>query len=506
MEEELRKSESILRKIFDSIPDLLSLIDRDLRIVRSNWHGGYEYVPEDIRDKSPFCHEAYYLGQDKPCENCHTIEVFRTGKPAVMEKFNPRIGFIEMHAYPVFDDAGNVIMAIEHVRDITERKRLEEELRKAHKLESLGVLAGGIAHDFNNLLTGILGNISLAKVMTDPNLKSFKRLEEAEKAVYHARDLTQQLMTFSKGGSPVKKTASIGQIVMDSASFVLRGSNVRCRFSVPENVWPVKVDEGQMNQVINNLIINADQSMAEGGILEIVIENLNAASENEMSLTKGRYVKISISDRGVGIPEQHLHKIFDPYFTTKQKGSGLGLATVYSIIKKHDGYIGVESKLGVGTTFQVYIPASETGLLEVTERKENPHAGSGKILVMDDEEIIREVAAEILGHLGYITEVCCDGSEAIELYRQAIATKEPFTAVIMDLTIPGGMGGKETMKKLQEIDKGVVGIVSSGYCNDPILSSYGDYGFSGIVGKPYSLDELGKVLHDLLTGGGSLQQ
>ncbi len=506
MVETLGKSESVLRKIFDSIPDLLSLIDRDLRIVRSNWHGGYEYVPEDIRDNSPFCHEAYYPGQDKPCENCHTIEVFRTGKPAVIEKFNPRIGFMEMHAYPVFDDAGNVIMAIEHVRDITERRRLEEELRKAHKLESLGVLAGGIAHDFNNLLTGILGNISLAKILTDPNLKSFKRLEEAEKAVYHARDLTQQLMTFSKGGSPVKKTASIGQIVMDSASFVLRGSNVRCRFSVPENVWPVKVDEGQMNQVINNLIINADQSMAEGGILEIVIENLNAASENEVSLTEGRYVKISISDRGVGIPEQHLHKIFDPYFTTKQKGSGLGLATVYSIIKNHDGNIGVESKLGVGTTFHVYIPASETGLLEVTERKESSHAGSGKIMVMDDEEIIREVAAEILGHLGYIAVVCCDGSEAIELYRQAIATKEPFTAVIMDLTIPGGMGGKETMKKLLEIDKGVVGIVSSGYCNDPILSSYWDYGFSGIVGKPYSLDELGKVLHDLLTGGEYLQQ
>jgi len=506
MEETLWKSESLLRKIIDSIPDLLSVIDRDLRIVRSNWHGGYEYVPEDIRDKSPYCYEAYYPGQHEPCKNCHTTKVFSTCKPAVIEKFNPRIGIMEMHAYPVFDDAGNVIMAIEHVRDITERKRLEEELRKAQKLESLGVLAGGIAHDFNNLLTGILGNISLAKIMTDPNLKSFKRLDEAEKAVWRARDLTQQLMTFSKGGAPVKKATSIEQIVKDSASFVLRGSNVRCEFSVREYVWPVEVDEGQMNQVINNLIINADQSMAEGGIIEIGIKNLAVAPENEMSLTEGRYVEISIRDHGVGIPEQHLNKIFDPYFTTKQKGSGLGLATVYSIIKNHDGYIGVDSKLGAGSTFQIYIPASGNRLLEVTERKENHYTGSGKILVTDDEEIIREVAAEILRYLGYSAVVCCDGSKAIELYRLAIETKEPFAAVIIDLTIPGGMGGKETMEKLLEIDKRVVGIVSSGYCNDAILSSYRDYGFCGIVRKPYSLDELGKVLHDLLAGGESLQQ
>jgi signal transduction histidine kinase/CheY-like chemotaxis protein len=463
-------------------------------------------VAEDIRGKSPYCYEAYNPGQDKPCGNCHTIEVFRTGRPAVMEKINPRIGIMEMHAYPVFDDAGNVIMAVEHVRDITERKKLEEELRKAHKLESLGVLAGGIAHDFNNLLTGILGNISLAKIMTDPNLKSFKRLDDAEKALWRARHLTQQLMTFSKGGTPVKITASIEQIVMDSASFVLHGSNVRCEFAVPENVWPVEVDEGQMNQVINNLIINADQSMAGGGIIEVGIENVTVARMNDMFLTEGRYVKISIRDHGVGIPGKYLHKIFDPYFTTKQRGSGLGLASVYSIIKHHGGYIGVESEVGVGTTFQIYIPASENELPNIMERKEMLHAGSGKILVMDDDEFIREVASEILGHLGYSAVICCDGNEAIALYRQALTTTEPFTAVIMDLTIPGGMGGVETMNKLLEIDKGVVGVVSSGYSDDPILSSYRDYGFSSIVKKPYSLDELGKVLHELLAVVGSLQK
>ncbi|HEX2768662.1 MAG TPA: ATP-binding protein [Geobacteraceae bacterium] len=496
-EESLWKSENIVLRVFEAIPDLLSVIDRDLRIVRSNWHGGYEYVPEEVRDRSPYCYQAYYPERDKPCENCHTIEVFRTGKPAVREKYNPRIGMVEAHAYPVFDDTGNVVMAVEIVRDVTERKRLENEIRNSHKLESLGVLAGGIAHDFNNLLTGIMGNISLAKVLINPQDKAFKRLDEAEKAVWRARDLTQQLLTFSKGGAPVKKTASIEQIVMDSASFVLRGSNVRCEFIIPAPVWPVEADEGQMSQVINNLIINSDQAMPEGGMIRVHIENLVVGPMDVLTVKEGRYVKISIEDHGVGIPEEHLQKIFDPYFSTKQKGSGLGLATVYSIINSHDGHIKVESKVGIGTTFHLYIPASVNLLQAATLTKETPIAGSGKILVMDDEEVIREVAAEILGHLGYSVVVCCDGVETIEEYLKANETGEPFAAVIMDLTVPGGMGGKETMKKLLEIDSGVVGIVSSGYCNDPILAHYREYGFSGVVAKPYNMEELGKALHGL---------
>jgi PAS domain S-box-containing protein len=501
-EEALWKSESVLRRIFDSIPDLLSVIDRDLRIIRSNWHGGYEYVPEDVRARSPYCYQAYYPDQDKPCESCHTIEVFNTGKPAMIEKYNPRIGMVEAHAYPVFDDAGNVVMVVEHVRDVTESKRLEEELRKAHKLESLGVLAGGIAHDFNNLLTGIMGNISLAKVMMNPRDKTYRRLDEAEKAVWRARDLTQQLLTFSKGGAPVRKTASIEQIVMDSASFVLRGSNVRCEFAVPEHVWPVEADEGQMSQVINNLIINSDQSMPDGGVIKVRIENLHDGQRDLLTLKEGRYVKISIEDQGVGIQEEYLQKIFDPYFTTKQKGSGLGLATVYSIIKSHDGYIRVDSKVGVGTTFHIYIPASENGPQSAGGATDAPIEGSGRILVMDDEEIIREVAVEILEHLGYRVAACCDGAEALEEYRKAEETGDPFTAVIMDLTVPGGMGGKETMKRLLEIDSRVIGIVSSGYSNDPILAHYRDYGFSGVAAKPYNMEELGRELRELLAHGG----
>ena len=500
-EEALWKSESILRKLFEAIPDMVAVIDRDLRLLHCNWQGGYEYVPEDKRSGNPHCYDAFYPEKGSPCDKCHALKVFETGGPVAAEKFNPRIGLVEVRAFPIFDDAGEIVMVAEYIRNITEKVRMEEELRKAHKLESLGVLAGGIAHDFNNLLTGILGNISMAKVITDPANKVHKRLDEAEKAVWRARDLTQQLMTFSKGGSPVKKTASIKQIVMDSASFVLRGSNVRCDFKVKGDIWPVEVDEGQISQVINNLIINADQSMVDGGVIEVGIENFNADQENEYPLKEGRYVRISVKDRGVGIPEEHLHRIFDPYFTTKQKGSGLGLATVYSIIKNHDGHIRVESQQSVGTVFDVFIPASKNTIPYTLNGSAPPLSGSGRILVMDDDEIIREVASEILEHLGYEPEVCSDGKEAIRIYQEALAGNTPFSAVIMDLTIPGGMGGREAIKKLREIDNGVVGIVSSGYCNDPILADYSRFGFSGIVEKPYSMEKLGKVLHGLLCSG-----
>jgi signal transduction histidine kinase len=495
----LSKSETILQKVFEVVPDMVAVMDRDLHLIHSNWQGGYEYVPEEIRSASPFCYDAFYPEQGRPCDGCHTLEAFRTRKPVSSEKNNPRIGLVEVRAFPIFDDSGQVVMVAEYIRNITEQRRLEDELRKAHKLESLGVLAGGIAHDFNNLLTGILGNISLARKTIDPQLTAAKRLDEAEKAVARSQDLAQQLMTFSKGGAPVKKTVSIEQIVRDSAAFVLRGSNVKCEFNIADDLWPVEVDEGQMNQVINNLIINADQAMENGGIVKVRIENQVVAPQNEMTLKEGRYVRISIEDTGSGIPDAHIHKIFDPYFTTKEHGSGLGLATVYSIIKNHDGFVGLESKEGGGALFFVCLPTSEYDEPQVLEGKPDVLSGSGgKILVMDDEELIREVASDILDYLGYGAVACHDGKEALDLYREAMMAGEPFAAVLMDLTIPGGMGGRETMQSLLEIDKAVVGIVSSGYCNDPILSNYRDYGFSGILEKPYSPDALGKVLHDLL--------
>jgi signal transduction histidine kinase/sensor domain CHASE-containing protein/CheY-like chemotaxis protein len=498
VEEALRKAESIQRIMFEAIPDMLTVIDRDFRIIHSNWGGGYDYVPLEQREKNLHCFDAFYPGQGKKCEPCHVHTVFTTGKPVYEEKYNPRIGQVEVRAYPIFDETGQVVLAIEHIRNITERKKLEEERIKSQKLQSLGVLAGGIAHDFNNILTGIMGNISLAKVLAEPDSKLVRRLEEAEKATQRAGDLTQQLLTFSRGGAPVKKSAFIKQLAMDSVSFVLRGSNVRCDFSLPDDLWPVEIDAGQMNQVFNNMIINADQAMPDGGIISVRAVNTLFGPEELPNLPEGRYVKVSILDQGIGIPEANLGKIFDPYFTTKAKGSGLGLATVYSIIRQHGGLITVESLVGEGTAFHFFLPAAkQEPIEEETENWPTP-SGKGKILIMDDEEIIREVAGEILVHLGYKVEFCGDGAAAIAKYRMAYTTGDPFTAVLLDLTIPGGMGGKETMKHLLEIDPDARGIVSSGYSNDPILSHYGEYGFSGVVLKPYDMGELGRTLQEVL--------
>lgn len=310
--------------------------------------------------------------------------------------------------------------------EISEREKMEEELLRARKLESVGILAGGIAHDFNNLLTAILGNISLARMYVNPEDKAYKRLEEAEKATLRTKELTQQLLTFSKGGEPVKKLLSIGDLVKESASFVLRGSAARCEISIPHNLWPVEADEGQMGQVINNLVINADQAMPEGGIINITCENIAVRIHDGLPVQEGKYVKICVEDHGIGIAEEHLPKIFDPYFTTKQKGSGLGLATSYSIIKKHHGYIDVKSRQGAETSFCVYLPACEEKTFARTAEDETLLKGKGNILVMDDEELVLEVAREMLRFMGYDVKIAKDGNEAITLYQAAGNRESPL--------------------------------------------------------------------------------
>lgn len=411
---------------------------------------------------------------------------------------------IEDSAAPICNIQSKIIGVVLVFRDMTEKKKMAQYLIKTQQLESLGVLAGGIAHDFNNLLTGILGNVSLAKIYLDSESKAFRKLEEAEKAYERAKNLTQSLLTFSKGGIPIKKTLSIGELVMNSASFILSGSNVKCDFSIPDDIWPVDVDEGQICQVINNILINADQAMPEGGIINIRLENESVYQEGLGPFKAGRYVMICIEDHGTGIPESHLPKIFDPYFTSKQKGNGLGLATAHSIISSHEGHICVESKQGIGTTFYIYLPASDHEAVAQDKVASEVVQGKEKILVMDDEEIIRDVACDILGHLGYHVTACSDGEKAIELYSQASEADEPFELVIMDLTIPGGMGGRQAMKRLREINPEVKAIVSSGYSNDPIIANYSEYGFSGYVVKPYRVEELSGTLDAVLHPNSSL--
>lgn len=396
------------------------------------------------------------------------------------------------------DDRAIGILGV--TRDISERKKMEQEILKFSKLESVGILAGGIAHDFNNFLMAILGNISVAKMYTEPGDKIGERLTEAEKASLRARDLTKQLLIFSLGGAPIKKIVSIAEVIKDSVLFALRGSKVRCQFSLPADLWPVEVDEGQIGQVINNLIINADQAMPEGGIIEVCAENITIDASYGFPVKEGEYIKISIKDQGVGIPEEYLTKIFDPYFTTRQKGSGLGLATTYSIIKNHQGYITLESKTRAGTTFYVYFPAlPKEFLTKKEEEEEKIFAGSGKILVVDDEKMVRDVTGNMLNLIGYESESAGDGAEAVEVYKKAKESQQSFDAIILDLTIPGTIGGKETIKKLMEIDPEVKAIVCSGYSNDPVMANFREYGFSGFLVKPYKVEELNEILQRIIT-------
>ena len=402
-------------------------------------------------------------------------------------------------AAPIMDSQNKIIGAVLVFRDITEKRKMEAELVKAQKLESLGVLAGGIAHDFNNFLTAIIGNLSLAMLDSKPGDQVVARLREMEKASLQAKDLTQQLLTFSKGGEPVKKLVNLVELVKNSATFSLRGSNVRCEFSIAEDLLPAEVDEGQIGQVINNLVLNADHAMPEGGIVEIGAENCTLKVDNEFSLPAGLYLRISFRDHGVGISPDHLPKVFDPYFTTKHKGSGLGLTVAYSIIDKHNGRLTVESELGHGTAFTIYLPASEKPASQPVDEKTRLFTGKGKILVMDDEEFIHEVASQMLNKIGFVVSVAYDGSEAIDMYRQAQKSEEPFDVVIMDLTVPGGMGGKEAIQKLKKLDPNVKALVSSGYSNDPIMSNFKDYGFQGVVKKPYRIQDISDALRSVIT-------
>ncbi len=383
--------------------------------------------------------------------------------------------------------------------DITNRKKIEEELQKIEKLDSIGTLAGGIAHDFNNILTAILGNISFALEQDTHNPQLLAALQEAEKASLRAQKLTQQLLTFSRGGAPVKKTISLVALIEEASSFALRGSKVKPEYSIMPDLWAVEADEGQINQVIHNLVKNAVEAMPEGGVIRINAENDTVDENRNLMLSPGKYVRIDIIDSGTGISDKYLDRMFEPFFTTKAKGSGLGLATSYSIIKNHGGYINLESEEGRGTTFHVYLPATEKRAIV---KKDKPAhriiKGKGKILIMDDEEMIRTMLATVLKLAGYRSVLVNDGAEAVRQYVDAAASGEPFDAVIMDLTIPGGMGGKDAVKKLLEQDPDVKVIVSSGYANDPIMAEYKKYGFSAVVTKPYAADKIGKTLRSLL--------
>ncbi|PYL17773.1 MAG: hypothetical protein DME30_05625, partial [Verrucomicrobia bacterium] len=414
---------------------------------------------------------------------------------------NERI--IEQVASPIRDNKNEVAGVVLVFRDITERQRNEAERRKAETLEQLGLLAGGIAHDFNNLLTAIIGNISLASLLLPPDDEMAERLDDAKNASLRARDLAQQLLTFARGGAPIKKTASIGKLIQDTVSFSLRGSHNRSEFEFGADLSPAEIDAGQISQVIANLVVNADQAMPNGGTLHVSCENVSYSADTTPAvpdLAPGDYVRVRIRDEGVGIPEKYMKRIFDPYFTTKPKGNGLGLATAYSIIKNHNGLMMVESEVHVGTTFTIYLPAA----LHQDSPAEAPRTftpalpGTGRVLVVDDEDTIRDLVEFTLTRLGYKVSQAATALEGVNIYREKFDAGERFDAVILDLTLPGGMGGKEALKKLIEIDPTVNAIVSSGYATDATMSRYQDFGFHGVIAKPYEAAELGKIVYDVI--------
>ncbi len=407
---------------------------------------------------------------------------------------------VEGRCAPIRDIASQPAGVVLVLRDVTERAKFEAEMLRATKLESVGVLAGGIAHDFNNLLTVIMGNVTLAMLDTQVQSAGGQWLQEAEKGLMRARDLTHQLLTFAKGGDPIRSAVQLAEVVKETAQFCLHGAKAKCQFEFEPDLWSADVDKGQIGQVVQNLVLNASQAMPQGGIIWVNLSN-DPSPPLRAGLT-GPTVRLSVNDTGSGIRPEHLSRIFDPYFTTKREGSGLGLATVYAIVKKHGGYIEVESEIGRGTRFRLWLPATKT--TRQSTMTPSPFGGAatmnGRVLLMDDEEGIRTMASQLLKRIGFLVEATPDGGTAVEAYRRAMAEGRRFDLVIMDLTVPGGMGGLECMRELQRIDPSVRAIVSSGYSSDQVMSDHRAYGFAGMIPKPYRITDFAKVIRQVLEG------
>jgi len=502
--EALAESEEKFRAIFENAKDGFLLLDMETktfqsgnRMIRRMLNASLEKIKkmsiEDILLKKDAARVTEQLKNQLQGEAA-------LDKDLQIGRKRGRTFYASLSAFPI-TLAGRVSMVLV-MRDITEKKIIEDELLKTDKLESVGKLAGGIAHDFNNILTGILGNITMARMFVKPEERAFKHLERAEKASWRGQNLTQQLLTFSKGGAPIKKVVFPGDLIMESARFASAGSNIACRFDIPEDLWPVEADEGQISQVINNLVINADQAMPAGGEVLFHAENITLPGRSKVALKAGSYLKIIVQDQGIGIPKKYHSRVFDPYFTTKQKGSGLGLTTAYSILKNHDGLITLTSRQGKGTSFTIYLPAFREKMPRQKDREGEPIRGEGRILVLDDDPAVSEVVQSMLRNLGYEVELSTYSKDAIALFRNARKTGRPFAAVILDLTMPGDRGGKAVIRDLRKIDPDVRGIVSSGYSDDPVLANFRAFGFRAALAKPFRTSHLGKALQQAIKGTG----
>ncbi|TBR21100.1 PAS domain-containing sensor histidine kinase [bacterium] len=488
------------RTIMKAIPDIFYLLDADMRL--ADWNEVLETVsgltPAQLRGR----HALEFFKSDKDVAAEGIADAVSRGQTLREARFLTGDG----REIPYFwsaaalrDAEGKLLGLVGVGRDITEAKREEAGRLTVQKLESLGLLAGGIAHDFNNLLTGIIGNISLLAGSAGLAPEDRDVVAATLRASSKAKNLTLQLLTFAKGGAPQKKTLAVGPLLREAADFVGRGSSVRCDLCVEDGLPLVEADEGQLSQVVHNLIINARQAMPAGGVVSVSARTAELKAGEVRGLRAGPAVRIDVTDRGHGIPEEHLGRIFDPYFTTKREGRGLGLATSRSIVEMHGGAMSVFSRPGEGATFTIHLPASSsTEAPPPAPSPASPAEGSGRILVMDDEEEVVKVLERILRKLGYRPESVFDGETAVAAYRKALAGGEPYRAVVMDLTIPGGMGGRAAAARILAVDPAAKLIVSSGYSNDDTLSDYALHGFSGSLSKPYSVYEVAEALTRVL--------
>jgi PAS domain S-box-containing protein len=506
-EQSLRESEEKLNAIMNAAADAIILIDHRGTVIYSNPASEkiFGYSAGELKGREM---ESLIISSEFQENYTKGFEEFeKTGPGSALGK---TLEFMAVRkdgtVFPAELSVSGLKMndkwhAAGIVRDMTERKKMQEEGIRARKLESMGILAGGIAHDFNNLLSVILGNINLLQEDITADPKSSKFLKAAEKACLKAKYLTDQLITFSKGGILIKKVGSIGDIIKEAARFARSESGMTCELFIAPDLRPVEFDENQIRQAVRNLIVNAAEAMPEGGFLSVIAENAEIGSEQNLPLLQGEYVKIIIRDEGGGISEENLTKIFDPYFSTRdrgiQKGMGLGLTIAWSVITRHGGHIKAESELGVGTSFTLYLPAYKEAMEDAPEKKpaaEKPRPRRGKILVMDDEEMIRDLAGQMLKRLAYDVEAACDGAETIQQYQDAADSGKPFDAVILDLTVKKGIGGMETLKMLLKRDPLVKAVVSSGYSDDPVITNFRKYGFAGALPKPYTIKDLTEIL------------
>jgi PAS domain S-box-containing protein len=506
-EQALQAGEAQLRLIIEQSPMAIIIFGRDFQV--KSWNRTAEtvfgYSREDIVGQSAF---RIIPVEVRPGLENLWQRLYDSGKTVHNRNENltsdGRLILCDWCNTPLVDGQGKVAGVLCFVENITEREKTEQELLKIKKLESTGVLAGGIAHDFNNILTAILGNISLS--LHDPDLaeKTRSLLQSAEKASIRATALTQQLLTFAKGGEPVRESMSLAEVIRDSAGFVLHGSAVTCRYDIPDDLWPVHADKGQISQVVQNIVLNARHAMPNGGVVDIACTNLPAGGGEHPLLDPAvKYIRISIADSGIGMSPEILELIFDPYYSTKQEGSGLGLAITLSVINKHGGHIVVTSEQGRGTTFTIFLPVTDAAPVPLSAKAEKAaRLEPAGILIMDDEEPVLGILRSMLEAAGHRVYVSHDGRECVELFRYLVKSGQPVDLAIVDLTVRGGVGGREAVVLLHDVEPGLPVIVSSGYSNDPVMASFRDFGFCGAVSKPYEFEDLLLAVNRVLDATG----